>query len=401
MAVRTRLIVTVYEDYSRDSRVRRHVRALAAEGYIVDVLAVGDATAIEAAAGDGARLIPLVARKYRGGSKVRYALAYGRFAALLALRTIASLRSGLAAVWVNSPPDLLALAVLPAKLGRLPLLLDVHDMSSDLFAAKFDRPGSGRSPGAAVVGAIVKLVEALAYRSANAVLTVHASYAERIHRRVPRTPVVDVLNVPDAPGWLELGDGRDPTDQPASKRLVLGHHGTIAERFGVDLAVRAVRVLVDEGRDVELRILGDGDHAPSVAALITELDLGDRVHLDRRTFRPDEVAEFLRGVDVVIAPYRRSTFVDELLPVKILEAVVLGVPVVATATKVLRHYLGDDVIDYVDEPTVESLATRVRTLADPAVRAERWRAGRLAARELAWAPQRERLLVWFRSAART
>jgi glycosyltransferase involved in cell wall biosynthesis len=390
----------VYEDYARDSRVRRHVRALAGAGYDVRVLALGDAQTVDVAAADGARLSALVGRKYRGASKAAYVVSYTRFAILVALRVVAALPRGLAAVWVNNPPDLLVFAVLPAKLGRVPILLDVHDMSSDLYAAKFGAPGTRRSPAVSIVGWVVRIVEDLAYRIADALLTVHGSYAERIRARVGRgTPVTDVLNVPDAPGWIEIGDGRDPTTRTPG-RLVLGHHGTIAARFGVDLAVRAVRALVDDGLDVELRILGDGDAAGGIEPLVLELDLEERVRHDRRTFRPEEIPAFLGPVDVLVAPYRRSAFVDELLPVKILEAVVLGTAVVATSTRALRRHLGDDVITYLDEPTVEAIAAAIRPLAEPAERARRWRAGRTAARTLAWEPQRERLLSWFGSVAR-
>jgi len=384
---RGRIAVVVYEDYARDSRVRRHARALARAGWAVEVLAIDGPAARSAADADGVAIAPLARRKYRGGSRLRYAVAYTLFAARVAVHLAWSMRRRPPAVTiVNGPPDPLVLAALPVRLRGGRIVLDVHDMTSELFATKFELNGPSR------LGSLVRWLEGRSYAVADGILTVHDGYRDQIAARVGR-PVVTVLNSPDDAGWVAAGDRRlDAPDH--GDRLVLGHHGTIVERFGIDLAVRAVHLLRQRGTEVELRILGDGDFAADVMTLVRQLEVADLVSFDRRVFQPQDVEAFVAGIDVGIAPYRLSRFLDEAVPVKVLEYLTLGVPVIGTPTRALRRVVPDDVVRYVPEPDPERLAAAIVELRDPAVR-RRYRAfGRPVATAIGWSAQEARLLDW-------
>jgi glycosyltransferase involved in cell wall biosynthesis len=273
------------------------------------------------------------------------------------------------------------------------VILDIHDMTSDLFSAKFGAGG----PAGRLLGRVVRAVETAAYRFATAILTVHAPYRERIEPRVPGTSVQDVLNVPDAEGWPAIADER-LARPPADGVLTIGHHGTIAHRFGADVAVAAVASLRAEGVASRIRILGDGDFAPEVKAAVDALG-PDAAEFGRRTFLVEEVPAFAETIDIGVAPYRRSPFVDQLLPVKVLEYLALGVPVVATSTAVMRHYLDASAVRYVDDATVEAVTEALRELSDPTVRLAYATAGRDAMRKLGWEAQRRRLLDWVATVA--
>jgi glycosyltransferase involved in cell wall biosynthesis len=387
------ILVLLYERYERDSRVRRHVRALTTAGYLVRIVAVGADGAAQAARDDGGTLRPIGHAKYRGGSRISYILAYLAFTVRAAMVVARADPRRVAAVWVNAPPDLLVFAALLARVRGVPVILDVHDISSDLYAAKF-------GGGASIVGAFVRVAEWLAWRAASAIVTVHAPYRARIAGRVPGKPIIDILNVPDSESWYEIGSKRTAAGArggsiaTAGNELRLGHHGTIAARFGVDLAVRAVAALRRDGVPVRLELLGDGDHAADVQGLIGELGMRDHIHFDRRTFSPDEVADFCARIDVGVAPYRDSPFIDQILPVKVLEYLALGVPVVATGTSVLRRYVPSDAVRYVTPASEATVAEAVRELLDPARRAALAAAGHAALASMSWPEQRRRLLAW-------
>src|SRR5918995_11540 len=53
--------------------------------------------------------------------------------------------------------------------------------------------------------------------------------------------------------------------------------GRLVEKKGIEYVLRAVRILVDRGLDIEYRILGDGPRRDRVAALVAELGLEQRV----------------------------------------------------------------------------------------------------------------------------
>jgi glycosyltransferase involved in cell wall biosynthesis len=252
----SRIVVVVYEDYARDSRVRRHSRALAARGHQVAVLALDSADGVACATRDGVTLRPLGRSKYRGGNRLRYVAAYLSFALRV---TIALTRNHVDTIIVNNPPDFLVFATVFARVSGTKVALDVHDMTSDLYEAKFRAAGGRR-----VILPMVRAIETASYRFADVILTVHESYAARIRRRVSGKRVIPVLNIPDniAPERRRVGA------RTALGSVRLGHHGTIVERFGIDLAVRAVGLARSEGLDVTLDILGDGDFAPEVQKLI-------------------------------------------------------------------------------------------------------------------------------------
>jgi glycosyltransferase involved in cell wall biosynthesis len=174
--------------------------------------------------------------------------------------------------------------------------------------------------------------------------------------------------------------------------LRLGHHGTIVERFGVDLAVQAVANLRAREVEVSLRILGDGDFAGTVEALIDRLGARSFVSFDRRQFAAADLEAFTAQIDVGIAPYRSSPFVENGIPTKVLEYMALGVPTIVTETGMVRDRLATDAVRMVRAGSVPDLEAAILELRDPSRRAGLVKAGSMAFRELGWPPQRQQLL---------
>lgn len=381
-----RILVIVYEAYARDSRVRRHCRALVEAGHRVEVLSVAAQQSVAAAADDGVTYTPLGVGKYRGTSRLAYIAAYLAFTAnALAVVTRRVAARQVSLVYVNNPPDVLVFAAIPARMRRIPVVMDVHDLMSELYPAKF-----GRRPG--LMSGIVGVVEKAAFRFADGLVTVHDIYRDRIAAMAGGDrPVVGVWNVPDADGWAEIGDAR--AAEPVAERdvLRLGHHGTIVERFGVTTAIDAVAILRRRGTPATLTILGDGDFAPQVERRIQVLDLEDVVRFDRRMFVPDDLPAFSREIDIGVAPYQPSPFTEGSLPTKVMEYLALGVPAIVTGTEMVRRHL-DGAVRIIGGGSAEELADAIEEMRDASVRRRYQEAGRPLAREFDWASQRGRLV---------
>lgn len=377
--------MVVYEVYARDARVRRHSRALVAEGHDVEVMAVGGPKSPEAAATDGVRHTSVVSAKYRGSQRLKYVVAYGLFTikvlGLMARRTV---RQRPDLVYVNSPPDALVFATWPARLRGTKVILDVHDMMSELYAAKFSSAG-----GSAL--RLIRFVERWSYRYADGLVTVADAYGASLRRIVGETtPVATVWNVPDADGWLAIGSARSGTSA-SSASLRIGHHGTIVERFGVDRAVQAVEALHRRGTSVTLEILGDGDFAGELQEHIERSDLGEIVVFDRRMFDQADLMAFTDRIDIGVAPYRPSDFIGHSLPTKVLEYLALGIPTIVTETEMIRRYLAG-AVRMVPSGSASELVNAISELANPERRSALRRAGLDAARRYSWAEQRAALI---------
>jgi glycosyltransferase involved in cell wall biosynthesis len=105
-------------------------------------------------------------------------------------------------------------------------------------------------------------------------------------------------------------------------RLLIGAIGRLSEEKGFDLLIQAVDRLLAGGLDVELRIAGEGDQHGRLDDLIRTLHREDRIRLVG--FQPETIPLF-EAMDVFALSSLR-----EGLPNVVLEAMAMGVPVVAT-----------------------------------------------------------------------
>ncbi len=130
---------------------------------------------------------------------------------------------------------------------------------------------------------------------------------------------------------------------------------------GVADVVNAIGRLVAAGHDVVLAVAGDGEERERLVALAASLGAGDRVRL--LGYRSD-VGELLAASDVfVTASY------SEGLPMTVLEAMAIGVPIVATRVGEIPNVLGEGQFGLLlDSGDVDGLTAAIeRVLTDPTV----------------------------------
>ena len=125
----------------------------------------------------------------------------------------------------------------------------------------------------------------------------------------------------------------------------------------------AARLLTDRGVPVRVVAVGQGPQEAETRALHASLDLGDRVLL---TGRRDDAVAVMGACDAFVMASS-----NEGLPVAIMEALALGLPVVSTAVGGIPEAITDGVEGLLVPPRdPEALAgaiTRVAT--DPTLRA--------------------------------
>lgn len=105
--------------------------------------------------------------------------------------------------------------------------------------------------------------------------------------------------------------------------VLIGSVGRLAIEKGYADLIRAARHVADAHPLVRFAIAGEGPERRSLERLIAELGLGGRFELCG--FQPD-VVNFVSALDLFV-----SSSVREGLPIAVLEAMLLGKPVVATA----------------------------------------------------------------------
>jgi glycosyltransferase involved in cell wall biosynthesis len=102
-----------------------------------------------------------------------------------------------------------------------------------------------------------------------------------------------------------------------------------------------------------LTLVGEGPERPALEALVAELGLGDSVELAGAEADP---SERLRGSDLFVLPSR-----EEGMSVALLEAMAMGVPLVATAIPGNRRLVQDFQHGRLAPPDDPSALARVMT----------------------------------------
>ncbi len=201
--------------------------------------------------------------------------------------------------------------------------------------------------------------ESISCRLANSIICVNHVQKEALTSRgIPDEKITVVLNAPD-PRWF--GSGSSPLRTGAvtgSFRIV--YFGTLTKRLGIDLAIRATAELSGDIPNIEFHVIGDGEHREEFKRLSASLGVKKNVCFYDKVYPVDELSQVLQGMHLVVVPNRRTAATELMLPVKMLEGVALGIPVVAPRLKAIQHYFPDEAVFYYESESVESLAQAIR-----------------------------------------
>ncbi|HVL90101.1 MAG TPA: glycosyltransferase family 4 protein [Actinomycetota bacterium] len=371
MRRRRRVLIVTHSYYLRDTRPRRHAEALIDAGFEVDVLCCRDEGEPQNERHRGVNIRRLPFRRERGG-KVRYLFEYASFI-LVALLTVAAmhLRRRYKVVWILSIPNTMVFTGLIPRLLGTPVVLDVRDPMPEFFFSKY-----GMSPGSPLSRALLT-EERLSARFASHLVTVHRPLLDALLRTgVPRSRTTVVMNAPD----LRLLDVPDRSLRDPDDRTVL-YAGTIAARYGVDVALEAVALLHSEIPRIRLRLVGDGDLVPALQARARTLGIADRISFDGPVSLP-EIPAIVGQSWVGVQAHRLDPLMRFSTSTKVLEWCALGLPVVVSRTDGVTHFFSDDDVTFVEPGDAQDLAAKLLELhKDPALPAERARNARETALE--------------------
>lgn len=104
----------------------------------------------------------------------------------------------------------------------------------------------------------------------------------------------------------------------------------LTEKKGLDIAVQASEILKVRGGRFEYTIIGNGDQEEELRAHIASAGLEDNVKMPG--FKPqDEIRQALNEADIFLLPSKTAADGDmEGIPVALMEAMAVGLPVVST-----------------------------------------------------------------------
>jgi len=224
-----------------------------------------------------------------------------------------------------------------------------------------------RNPYFLLRGRYQNSLETRVARAADAVVTISDGLARRLRAaNVASERLFVVRNSVDTTLFHPLPESPDITPQST---ITIGYATTFEAIENLDLLVRAAGVastaLNKAGRKLRVIIAGTGRDWERINELVQEMGLSDVVELPG--FVPySQMPNFYHGLDLFIVPRGEATVVADTTPLKPLEALASGLPMLVSDLPAARELLGkqkgvrffepqdnalaDAIVDFVNSP---------------------------------------------------
>lgn len=348
-----RIAMVVFSYYPADPRVRREAEVLERAGHSVDVLCLRKPGEKKAESFGSVRAYRIMRGSENKESLVKYFLLSSFFAGAAAVKLAVLSRGGRhALVQAHNMPDFLVFTGLFHKLSGVPVILDLHDLTVELFESKtIGKPLSAMLP-------VVKAAERLSCAFADKLITTSAGFRNKLMERgISPEKIVLVLNSaddrifrePPPRAWQEIKDGP-----------VLMYHGTVARRFGLHIAIEAVEKLKSTYPSARLKIYGkyDPSYKRELEELVRKKGLSESVSING-FLNLDNVTSEIASADIGVVPYLLDPFMNLALSTKIFEYVSMGMPVVAAGLDSIKEIFGEGSIKYFRPADPSDMADKI------------------------------------------
>jgi glycosyltransferase involved in cell wall biosynthesis len=323
--------------YPEDTRIRREAEALVENGDKVDIICLRHDEEQAHDVKNNVRIFRLSTGKYRGSSSVMYLLRYTLFFMAVSLRLLAlNKRENYQIIQIHTMPDFLVFAAAIPKFMGSRIILDVHDLVPELYQTKFGLKDSHW------LIRLLTWVEKSSIRFADRAIAVSRPHLNAlVTHGNPADKFIIFMNLPDT----KFSSHRTPSNSRDDGKYRIIYHGTLSRRYGIDIVIRALAELRNKIEGLEFRIIGKGEELPLISTLIHELSLSDCVTI-KEWLPLEEFIPIILDADIGVVPILDDAFTKHAMPVKLLEYVALGKPVVCSRTKAIQAYFDDTMVQY-------------------------------------------------------
>jgi glycosyltransferase involved in cell wall biosynthesis len=347
-----RVCMIVMSHYPNDERVRRQAEALEREGVPVDIICMRRE---DQARTDEYGLVK-AHRVQSDGPKENlkdYLWLSVKFAikAFFALQRL-SWKCKYNVIQAHNMPNFLVFCAWPQRLAGRPVVLDLHDLTVELFASRWSEEKTKR------LGPLLRLEEKISCAFAKRLITTSKGFEERLANRTGRPDKISlVINTPD-PHIFTYQEDRQ--FRPIDRGARLLYHGTIKERFGLVKAIEALAMIQDRIPGSRLDLYGqyDPSYKNELTARIKALGLENQAFLHGwRSL--EEIREIIREADIGIVPYLSDDFMNLALSTKTFEYTSCGLPVIASKLRPVTSIFSEDCICFSEPGSAEEIADRI------------------------------------------
>ncbi len=340
-----RICIIRHGYFPQDPRVRKEVKALLEQGYKIDVICLRDKYEQLFDVWQGVKVYRVPLSHKRLGF-IHYVFEYLNFF-IRAFFKVSKLhlKHRYDLIQINTMPDFLAFSALLPRLMGAKVVLDMHELMPEFFAARF------KFAGASLLVYCVILVERIAAQFSHRIIMVSPLQASILKNRAISKTYVIVPNVPDD----DLFSEKIQYNSNDTLKNILITHGTIAKRYGAQVIVRALPCILKEISSVRLYIVGDGEYLKDLKNEVLKMGLKEYVIFTGRVSLED-VSSYISQATVGVVPFLNDGYIELAVPNKLFEYIAMKKPVLAADVPGIRVYFDERHVEFFKPGEAQDLA---------------------------------------------
>jgi len=377
-----KIAMVVFSYFPADVRVRREAEALADIGISPDIICLRNNKEYKNEVINGVKVYRLPLRRKRG-RKISYFWSYASFIFLsFFVLTKLYIKNRYKLIHVHNMPDVLVFGAIIPKIFGSKIILDLHDPMPEVYMAKYSID---------LLHPVIRLLiffEKLSIQFSDHVITPNIAFFNLfISRGCPESKIDIIMNSPDEKIFFRLSE-RNENKTINNNEFRIMYHGTIVERYGLDLALKALNKVRKKIPNITFHVFGEGDFVELFLELIKELKLNDIVFYHGQV--PHEtIPKEIELANLGLIPNKKNPFTNINMPTRIFEYLCKGKPVIVPRTKGILDYFDDSSLYFFEPGNEDDLANKILEIYVNPVKCQRiLERGILVYRKYSWKKER-------------
>ncbi len=341
--------------YNYDARIVRYCKALRENGAEIHVICLRFGDQYKSEEIDGIKIFRIM-KAFNQDTIFTYIyfslifLIKAFFAAFALIR-----RNEYSIIHIHNMPDYLVFSAIPARMRRIPVLLDIHDLTVELFKEKWSENKFSRFK------FILKFSERLSCNFADEIITVTNECIDKLaDRGIDRNKISLIMNSPDETSFT-FNDSRFLNYDKDNFKIL--YNGTVAKRFGLHYTVRAMKDVIKSFPGTQFHIYGNiiNSYTAELEELSEMLDISGNIFF--HSLVPyNHINDLLKSYDLAVVTYEQTEYMNLAFPTKTGEYALAGLPFIMSDLKSVRNIFGSDSTIYVDPGDTDNLAACIMDL---------------------------------------
>ncbi len=258
-------------------------------------------------------------------------------------------------VHIHNMPDFLVFSALFFKIKRIPVILDIHDLTPELFKEKWSEKKYR------LFKFVLEFVEQLSCRFADHILTVTP---ECVNLLVSRgTAVKKITLIMNSADEKEFIYNEERFSRNGSDKFKFIYHGTIAKRFGLHYFINALPGIINDFENVEFHLVGSlkNEYSTELLNLVDKLGLKDKVQF-LNPVPYSELNGMLKKYEMGVVTYEPTEYMNLAMPTKAAEYALTGLPFIITNLVSVKSIFRNESVCYVDPENSMNIAQSVKKI---------------------------------------